>query len=189
MDFAASKLNVISSDHCDGKVIYWPAQAAAAVPITVDNYHITVPVTVDGHNMTAIIDTGASTSSMRLDIATVAFGLTPKSPDMKPEGHLGSDEKAVIYRHAFKSLTFDGITVNNPRIVILTDVVNKNADHRMQTGSNTKRESDSVVLPQVIVGMDVLKRLHLYLALKENRLYVTPATMPASAPLPAAAGP
>ena len=76
MDFNGGKLNIISNDHCDGKVIYWPANVAAMVPTSVEGGHVTVPVTVDDP-FTAMVDTGASTSTMRLDMARIAFGLTP----------------------------------------------------------------------------------------------------------------
>jgi hypothetical protein len=178
MDFAARKLNIISSDHCEGKVIYWPAKAVAVVPIQTRDWHITVPVTLDGRRLMAIVDTGASTSTVRLDIARRVFGLTPDSDGMKAVGHLPGDEKAVIYEHSFQTLTFEGVTVNNPQIQILTDVVNKNADHSNQTGSLIKKASDDLTLPEVIVGMDVLRKLHLYLALKEKKLYLTEASSP-----------
>ena len=64
---------------------------------------------------------------------------------------------------------------------ILTDVVAKNADHGLQTGSNIKRVSDDLTLPEVIVGMDVLRHLHIYLANAEHKLYITEATPPVPA--------
>ena len=45
----------------------------------------------------------------------------------------------------------------------------------LQTGSLIKRVSDDVTLPEVIVGMDVLRKLHMYMAFKERRLYLTEA--------------
>ena len=184
MDFASGKLNILSNDHCEGKVIYWPAQAVAAVPITVaagDN-HIIVPVTVDGREFRAVIDTGSSTSTIRVNDAERAFDLTPGSPDMAVVGYLDSEKSAPIYAHAFKTLTFDGVTVTNPKIRILTDIVNKNADHSEQTGNRALSVSADLTLPQVIVGMDVLRKLHLYLAMRERRLYLTEAGNPQPAP-------
>jgi hypothetical protein len=32
-----------------------------------------------------------------------------------------------------------------------------------------------IALPQVIIGMNVLRKLHIYIAYKEQKLYVTPA--------------
>lgn len=181
MDFAAHRLNILSNEHCDGKTVYWPAPAVAAVPVEFDHNHIAVPVTVDGHALTATIDTGASTSAMRLDIARSVFDLVPESPGMKIVGHVGGDDSAAIYRYPFKILAFHGVTVTNPRIVIFTDVRNRNADRRF--GANLiAREGGKFTLPEVIVGMDVLRKLHLYLAIKEKRLYLTEAPEPASTP-------
>ena len=56
MNFAARKLNILSSDHCEGKVIYWQSQALAAVPIKIRDFHVEVPVKLDGKDFTAIID-------------------------------------------------------------------------------------------------------------------------------------
>ena len=67
------------------------------------------------------------------------MNLTPDSDGMKVVGHLGNDEKALVYTYPFKTLTdSEGITVKNPQIRILTDIVNKNADHRKETGSLIK---------------------------------------------------
>ena len=38
--------------------------------------------------------------------------------------------------------------------------------------------SDDLKLPEVIVAMDVLRKLHLYFAFKEKRLYLTEASAP-----------
>ena len=176
LDFAARKLNIISNDHCEGKVIYWPYKAATAVPITIRDNKLIVPVLVDGHEFTATVDTGASTSTMRLNEAERIFGLSPDSPGMKKIDVLGGDEKAGVYAHPFKTLTFEGITVNNPTIRILTDVVNKNADHSAQTGNRARTVSDDLTLPPILLGMDVLRRLHVYIALRERRLYLTEAS-------------
>ena len=182
LDFAGGKLNLVSADHCEGKVVYWPAKVAAVVPFKWDDYHITVPVTVDGQSMIAILDTGANISFMNTDTAQHKFALIPDSPDMKAVGHLGDNQKAVIYQHAFKSLLFGGISVDNPHIAILKDVMNANADHRFQTGSIIRKASDSLTLPQVTIGMDVLSKLHVYLALEEKRVYLTEASAPATTP-------
>lgn len=186
VDFAARKLSLFSSDHCDGKVIYWPFKAFAAVPVTVrEDNHLTIPVTVDGHQLTAIIDTGATTSTVRLDVAKYVFGLKPDSDDMKVVGFYNFDDKAPIYEHHFETMSFAGIAVRNPHIAILTDIVNKNADHSAQTGSLTKRVSDDLTLPEVIVGMDVLSKLHMYIAFKERRVYLTEASDAAGMAAPA----
>lgn len=175
MNFAARKMNILSGDHCAGKVIYWPAQALAVVPIKIRNLHVTVPVKLDGKDFDAIIDTGASTSIIRQDMARLAFGLTPDSPDVKPEGHLGEEERAKMYSYPFKTLTFEGVTISNPKVRILADVMGTNADRSNKMNSLIQRNSDDVSLPEVIIGMNVLAKLHLYFAFQEHKLYITEA--------------
>ena len=70
--------------------------------------------------------------------------------------------------------------MNNPKIRILTDVMNKNADHRPRIGSYVNSVSDDVKPPAIIIGMDILRRLHVYFALTERRLYLTDTGTPAA---------
>ena len=37
MDFGARRLTAFSTDHCEGRVIYWPADAIAIVPVAVSS--------------------------------------------------------------------------------------------------------------------------------------------------------
>jgi hypothetical protein len=60
--------------------------------------------------------------------------------------------------------------VTNPRLVVLPDAMGDKARTH---------------LPKMIIGMNILKHLHLYLAPREERLYVSAA----SAAVPAAAAP
>src|SRR5215467_1504174 len=56
LDFAGNRLSFFSPDHCDGQVVYWPAQTIAAVPMRVSAFeHIVIPVTLDGQKLNALI--------------------------------------------------------------------------------------------------------------------------------------
>jgi len=186
-DIANRKLNILSSDHCPGKVIYWPAKAATAVSYNLRDEHIMVPVTVDGHDFVAMIDTGAATSVMNMDIAVHVFDLKPDSPGMQAAGHLGDDEQNVVYRYPFKKLTFGDINVTNPKIAIVPDVMAKNADKTLGYFGGHISKPEDLTLEPIIIGMDVLSKLHIYFAQGEKKLYITPAGDPA--PAQAAAGP
>jgi Aspartyl protease len=179
-DIANHKLNILSSDHCPGKVIYWPAKAATAVSYNIRNKHIMVPVTVDGHDFVAVIDTGAATSVMNMDIAVHVFELSPDSPGMQAIGHLAGDENNVVYHYPFKKLSFGDINVTNPKIAILPDVVGKNADKRLGYFGGHISKPEDLTLQPIIIGMDVLSKLHVYFAQDEHKLYITEAGAPAS---------
>lgn len=44
-------------------------------------------------------------------------------------------------------------------------------------GSRVRTERDEIEQPDLILGMDVLRKLHIYIATKENKLYVSDASI------------
>jgi predicted aspartyl protease len=155
IDFPRGTLSLFSQKHCPGQVVHWTRSGFVVLPMEVaSNGHIEVPVTVDGKKFTAILDTGAQSSIISLGAAR-ALGITEKSPDLKPLKM--SDPKYRGYDYPFKSLDFDGISVANPRLQIVSD--------NFLPGMRT----------DMIVGISILRRLHLYIAYGEEKLYITPA--------------
>jgi predicted aspartyl protease len=173
MDFGARRLTAFSPDHCDGQVIYWPADKVAAVPITVKRNLIFLPVTVDGHTLNAVLDTGSQYTAMNMDVANRLFGLTPDSPDMRPLTAANGDKGFVAYGHRFDSLTFDGVQVNDLRIYLMPDKI---GSHDKLRRIEDLEASNDIVFPDLLIGMDVLRHLHVYFATKEKRLYISEAS-------------
>ncbi|HUB85530.1 MAG TPA: retroviral-like aspartic protease family protein [Rhizomicrobium sp.] len=153
-DFANNKFNLYSQDHCDGQVVYWTADPYAAVPFGIEGgTHITVNVTLDGKTFRAVIDTGAARSLMSLDAAKDAFDIADNDPNLKlaPDGH--------TYTYPFKTLDLQGVSVKNPAFVLMPQSVAKVRG-----------------LPDMIIGIGILRQLHLYIAYRERKLYATPAS-------------
>jgi predicted aspartyl protease len=173
MDFGAGRLTAFSTDHCPGQVIYWPADDVAAVPVTVHDNLITIPIQVDGEPMTAVMDTGAQYTVMNLALARRLFGLTPDSPDMKSVTETSGERSITAYGHVFDQLTFRGVTVKNLRIYLMANQVAPHYGLRRMGGNDA--------VPDVIIGMDVLRHLHVYFATKEERLYISDAALGQSA--------
>ena len=176
LDFSTDTLNLFSPDHCPGHVVYWSAPAVAVVPIKLEGLHITVPVTLDGQTLPALIDTGATTTSLRMDEARELFNLIMGSADTPVNGDLNGDATLKTYSHQFKSLAFGDVTVSNPSIAIVPNAMGRNLDLTPLVGDRTKTERDRVNAPEVILGMDVLRRLRIYLAFKEGKMYVSPSS-------------
>jgi predicted aspartyl protease len=159
-DFAHARFNIFSQDHCPGQVVYWTREPYAHVAIQVDdNWHISVPVTLDGRQIQAVVDTGASRSTMSLDVAKSVLGIDESNPALKKLEPVSVNGRppVALYHYPFQTLALDGVQVHNPLIDILpAETFGKDA-------------------PQLILGLDTLRQLHLYIAYKEQVLYATAA--------------
>ena len=159
-DFANGKFNLFSKDHCAGNVVYWTRQPVAVVPFSHDLYgHIIVSVMLDGKNFDAYLDTGAYRSVAGWEDMHHAFGIDEKSAGVKQQG----SADAPRYNYPFKALTFGGVTVNNPDLTLIPN-------------SESGRGNGGNVRPTLIIGVNVLRQLHLYVAQGEKKLYITPAS-------------
>lgn len=150
----------------------------AVVPLAVRDRHITIQVTLDGKPFDALVDTGASRSIISMPVAQALFGLGPESPGVTPAGNVNGETKLASYIHTFSSLAFEGIAVSNPSLLLVPDRLSNNA---RGTGSRLAMAS-AIKLPQLVLGMDILRHLRMYMALKENTFYVSAATPAPEAP-------
>jgi hypothetical protein len=168
LDFGADTLKLFSEDHCPGKGVTWRPPAIAVAPIVLARNHITVPVMLDGHEFNTVIDTGASDTALTRAAAKRIFGLTPGDADTPRYGELNGDPALPTYIHWFKSLTFGQVSVGEPGVLVIPDDRSRDAAR------------ESLAIPDLILGMDVLRNLHIYLAMGERKIYVTPASQPSA---------
>jgi hypothetical protein len=181
VDFPNGVLKLFSPKHCEGKILYWKADTVAVGEIELRNNHIHVSATLDGQKFDAIIDSGAPNSSLSADAARRFFGLTANSPGMEKWPSLTKYPQYPVYRHKFDALVFDGVAVSDPVVAIWPDIVNRNTDKsRQDTGSRARLPSVGVMVPQLIIGMDILRKLHVYFAFREHRMYVSSTTQDSS---------
>jgi predicted aspartyl protease len=159
-DFANAAFSLFSHDHCEGRVVYWTHEPYGVVEIQLNELgQISVPVTLDGKDIRATVDTGAYRSVASLETIEDEFGIDEKNPNLQPAP--GSTPDRPRYRYPFKTLSFQSVTVNNPDLVLVPD-------------SQSKLGHDQ---PKILLGLDVLRKLHLYIAYGERRLYVTSAAV------------
>jgi len=176
IDFGAMKLNFFSTDHCDGGgVADWPRQAFAVVPVTQVQGHIELPVTLDGHPLRAAIDTGAIWTVINLTRARDKLNFSPDMPP--PAGAPKNDPATQTYFRKYSALSFEGVTIANP-LIIVRPVRFGGKDDPTILASRAQHASDFAnrLAPDIIVGMEILRHLHIYYAVKEEKLYITPAT-------------
>ena len=158
-DFANNQLAFFSQAHCPDRVVYWTHDPYTRVGFEMDREdHIRVPVQLNGGTTLSTIDTGATETVGSFEDLTEGLHIDAKDPALKPI----MDAKGNVrgYHYPFATLTFEGVTINNPDIVLVPNALSKfPADQR-----------------QLIIGMNILRRLHLYVAYGEHALYITPAT-------------
>ena len=205
MDFAGRKLNFFSKDHCPGHVLYWNPTAVAVVPISLQmptavdsrtgfrryayrGSHINVPVTINDKSFKAALNTASLTSTMSEDTAKFIFGVTADSPGAVPLGSVDGNPDHKAFSYVFSTLTFDTVTVTNAKFYIYPNLVgSRDPNNTSRTDTRVSRIDDNIG-GDISIGLDVLRKLRLYVAYGELKLYVTPATTPAqSTPSPQAA--
>ncbi|MEY4878807.1 MAG: hypothetical protein RJB62_275 [Pseudomonadota bacterium] len=167
-DFGRGFFHLYEPGHCAGNVVHWPHERLTVIPFEMNHAgHIAFPVTLDGIEMTAIVDTGAQYSTLNRDIAEADLGMDFSDETLEAVGTIG-EENDLVYRHTFEQLTLNGLEINEPVMTILPDLIVSDTDQLMGLRSGLR-------LPDLIIGMSVLSRLHLYIAYDEKRLYVTEA--------------
>jgi predicted aspartyl protease len=158
LDFANGKFNLFAPNSCGDRVVYWTHEAFAQLPIQLDNNkHIRIQVRLDGKPLEADLDTGSSRSLLRFERAKDIFGWDEKTADLKRVAST-KDGTPISYQYPFKSLNFEGVAVSSPDLLMVSDKASK------QYGQ-----------PELIIGMGILRQLHLYLAYPDRVLYLTSA--------------
>lgn len=153
-DFAGAKLNLFEPSRCEGNLVYWTDDASAEIPFKIDDVgHILFTLSLDGKDIRATLDTGAFGTVLDLETAEDLFGIGEKDPRLVAHG-AGDDR---YYTFPFKALTFGGVAVANPRIVLIP---------------HSSHIDDG---PQMLLGIDVLRRLHMYVSYRQRKLVVTAA--------------
>jgi predicted aspartyl protease len=170
IDPAARKVNLFSPDHCEGKVVYW-APTYTDLPVNVDSHgQIEFTMLLDGHEVSAILDTGAPHTTLDYGYAQRTFDMDSGSPAVE---HVSGAGKNAVYRARFKSLVAGDVTIKNPVIDLSVDLV---ARRKMAEALDSGYSASTTVHhAKLVLGMDVLKSLHLYIAYREEKLYLTAA--------------
>lgn len=162
-DFAKGKFSLFSQDHCPGMGAYW-TDAPAQIPIEITNLNqIVLTLQLDGQDVLATIDTGSTNSELSLEAAEKLFDFSVDSPMVKRDQNV---HRFKAYHYPFKKLQMQGVTVNNPDLTLISD------DESGMGRSNWEIDNRT---PRLILGLNVLRQLHLFIAYKEKILYVTSA--------------
>jgi Aspartyl protease len=178
-DFKGKKMNLFSQDHCPGKVVYWTQAGYAEIPFRLTagplgqgNNHIVLTMALDGHDVTTDFDTGSNTTWLGRRTASQIFSVDDKSTGV--ERVPGSPDSDPVYVKQFAQLKLGGVAVQSPVIEILPD----RSDDAFRMEHSEKSRDDPIYGARLehedlTLGMNVISKLHVYIAYKERKLYVT----------------
>jgi len=164
LNFSAHKFNMFAPTHCKGEVVYWRAPAVAKLPFRFKNGRIIVRVTLDGREMDAEINTGSPRTEMEFDDVDSLFYRGPTS-----YGLTRTDDG--LHAFDFGILSFGTVSIRNPRVVLTHSAMVPGAGP--QTGTLLRNFGNTATQPELTIGTDMLKLLHLYIAFDERMVYIT----------------
>jgi predicted aspartyl protease len=175
LDLAHGKVNIFSSDHCAGQGVYW-AHEWVPIPIRVQNFgHIYLPVTLDGLETSAMLDTGASRSTVDKHVAEQKLNVPFDGGKDKPDGYLiaGTGSKIPFYKHTFGTLDIGGLAFHNIELAVAENRMNRLDMNR--NDAHVSLHQDETINAPIILGLAQLSKLRIYFSFDEHMLYVTPA--------------
>ena len=175
-DFGGNIFRLFNHHPCATRPVYWTG-SYSVIPFTLTrDGHVRVPVTLDGRDTYAILDTGAPVSVLSMQDARRMFGLDPDSADIKAAktvsglwsnaslanytyGIWDYPSKTVsTYTYPFKTIIMGAMSVANPPIEV--------TDGRNFLGND---------FASLLLGNDVLSHFRLYIAYRDQKLYITDA--------------
>lgn len=181
-DFARGKLNLYSHDHCAGKVVYW-ASAYAVMPFQIVPFPqgfdgafnnmagVVTQATLDGKPLTVGLSFEPGDALMERDIAAGVTGLSDdalKATSVPPTSEFAYGS----FHYPFKALSLGGVAIGNPAIDMYThDACTRHFGVVGMLGTG----SDRFCVADLWLRLSEIRKLHLYFAFGENKLYVTAA--------------
>lgn len=172
IDPARSRINLFAQDHCAGAVVYW-----ADSFFTINEYYdqprqvpLYIDVTLDGKPIRATLDTGKSETTLSAATAQSAFDVTAVKDGAQPKPAPSiSGSTLMSFDHVFGALEIGPLRLPNKKVAI-TEFP------RFQEkflGSSIAVTDDRAELRRLMLGMDVLSRLHLFISYREQKIYFT----------------
>jgi len=183
LDIAGGKFNLFSPDHCPGNTVYWTKTGFAQLPLKPSDGmgYIRTDVMLDGHPLTVAFSTDGR-SRMGMNAMRRIFGIDATSPELVPVGEDLLGHKT--YRYTFKALTADGLTINNPAIMVYDEEPRPACNDKLHfkfPDQTPLHSTEQPVLAQcfggtdAVLGLSVLRKLRIYVSTKEKLLYLTGA--------------
>ena len=175
LDFKANKLNLFSSNSCEGGGVYW-SKTYQELPLDMSTGRANTQMVLDGKDVSVTMATGSTISYMRADVAKALFGITPTvQNDVQTPANI-----ATAPANYFKSLEGGGLSIGRPAIALFGDPNAPPCDNHRHHHLANPTSAMTVLTTcysngQVTLGLREMRQLHLYLAFKAGKVYFTAA--------------
>ena len=181
LNLAERQINLFSQTRCGTSAVYWGGEVASA-----DLYHdgsglMLFPMEVDGRRVETAFRTQAATSQISEAVTSRFFGFDRESDGITREQLPGGREIASFRA---MGLTSRGLDMKNVPVRLLDDRDWNCAPSTSDRNSRAIGFSKCMSRAPLSVGTDLLRKLRVYIAPREGKIYFTRAgeTAPAAAP-------
>lgn len=182
LNLGAKKINLFSHTSCRGQSVYWGGGYTVVDLITDWTGLMIFPMELEGQRIATSFNTGSRYSRIHSEVAKKFFGFDEKSDHIEKET---LDNGGEISSYRAMGLTAKGLSVNNAKIQIVKRL---NACKASVSGRASRAigYTNCMKPTPFSIGTDLLKKLRVYIASREKKIYITRAD-PAVRPEPSAA--
>jgi hypothetical protein len=183
LDFAGKQMTWLTPTACTDpdQVVFWAHDDVAIIPVSLaKDGRLEMQAMVGGHVINAELDTSSANTVMRRDIAELYVGLNADK-DLKPVDGLEDGMHMKVYVHIFPQIIFAGgsITAVNVPVMVqnysMIPAVDRDLNTHLRGIAGGGLLSSENRIPDLVIGMDVLKHLHMYVVPGQAKVYVTAA--------------
>lgn len=167
LDLGRQKLKLYLQQHCPGQVVYWSPTYSVAPLSVIPPTPLHFPVELDGKKVDATLSP-SSITTLKTDVSQALYGFDEHSPQVEHEvdaaGHETSSYRAMkISATGFDVLNARVRLIPGDKMCSLATDVDGGASYSASCGGTSP----------MFIGYDVLRKLHIYMALKEKKIYYT----------------
>ena len=170
LDVAHRKMNLFSQDHCPGHTVYW-SKTYDSAPIRLGALgELYFPMELDGKKLETTLATSNPMTTLHTDATRKLYNFDSHSTDIEAETDAAGNTTA--HYRAMK-LSGEGLEIINARIQLVDPTPNTSCYLSNRNGAASY--GGCLGVHPLLLGQNVLSKLHLFIALKEKVLYFTPA--------------
>ena len=173
LDLSHKKLTFYSQDHCAGHVVYWAKEFSSA-PLYRDAVGtLFVPVQLDGKTIEATFNTWGSETAIDTSATRLLYGFDEHSAGIQT---LAAESGRKVAQYRAMKMTTDGLTVVNANVRLDSSAQGKACG--VTAGGRTGRAAGYTGcfgMHPLYLGRNILDKLRIYFATKENVVYFTTA--------------